>query len=79
MRVLGLIALAGAGLGYLMFTDKGKSLTKQAGQCAQDAYAKVSDAMQNRDGSVEKVVHNVLDKPHPDTAMASAFEAAVTS
>ena len=75
MRALGLIVLAGAGLGFLLCTDRGRRLTRQAGQSLQDGYNRMGESMGQR--RVEKMVENVVEQPHPDTAMAHAFEEAV--
>ena len=74
-RTIGLIALAGAGIGYLLCTDKGRALTHQAGQYLQDQYRNANDAMARR--GTEKTIHKALDQPHPDTAVAQAFEEAL--
>jgi hypothetical protein len=76
MRALGLIALAGAGLGYLLCTENGRRMTQQAGNRMQDAYGKMTDYVSTHTG-VPKMVREAVDEPHPDTAMATAFEEAV--
>jgi hypothetical protein len=76
MRTLGWIALAGAAAGFLMCTRQGQKLMQQAGDMSQDTVDTVRGWVNDRTG-VRKVVHEVVDTPHPDTAMAHAFEEAV--
>jgi len=71
MKTLGLIALAAAGVGFLIYTEKGRALTGQAGQALRDA----GDRLRG-DAPVERLVHDALERPHPDTAVAHAFEEA---
>jgi len=67
--LMGLATLAGAGVGLLMFTQKGRALTAQLRQ-----------RMASGGGEAPRdLVEEVLAQPHPDTAMAQAFEEAVTS
>jgi hypothetical protein len=74
-RTLGVIALAAAGIGFLLYTDRGKALKARAGEALQDGYEQIGDAVARRRG-VEGMVKKALDQPHPDTAVAAAFEEA---
>lgn len=76
MRALGLIALAAAGVGFLFYTEKGRALKGQAVQGLQDCYERFND-MAARRGGVEGMVDRALHEPHPETAVAQAFEEAV--
>lgn len=77
MRTVGLIALAAAGIGFLFYTEKGRALKGQAMQGLQDCYGRFSEMASSR-GGVEGMVDRALHEPHPDTAVAHAFEEAVT-
>jgi len=78
MRNLGFIALAaaGAGLGYLLFTGKGRALARQAGDAVTDQYRRAGEAL-GAPSPVEGMIEEALEQPHPDTAMAGAFQEAV--
>ncbi len=78
MRALGLIALAAAGVGFLFYTEKGRAPKGQAAERLQDCYQQFNEMVARRRG-VEKMVDRALQEPHPDTAVAQAFEEAVTS
>ena len=125
MKTIGLIALAAAGLGigYLLYTDRGRVMVGEAGDAVSDAAETVrqgaaqtmdsakeslgtaTDTAQKavRDGiatmkrtmsdttervtstlgmddesGAQDVVADVIHQPHPDTAMAHAFEEALT-
>jgi hypothetical protein len=78
MRAFGLIALAAAGVGFLLYTDKGRALAKQATQAMDEGYTRLTDSLSSQ-GGVDQIVHKALDKPHEDTAMASAFDEAVAA
>lgn len=73
-RTAGMIALAGAGagLGFLFFTEKGRALQGQAKQMAMEGYEKVGETI--RSGKFQKMLEHAVDQPHPDTTMAQAFE-----
>jgi hypothetical protein len=75
-RTIGLLALTGAGIAYLMCTDRGRSLMQQAKTTAQDTYEKLSDRIMNRSG-VDSIVEDALAQPHEDTAVARALEEAI--
>jgi len=76
VRSLGWIAAVGAGVGWLLFTDKGRGWTNQAGEYLQSGYRRVRDQLARRSG-VETIVRDATEHAHPDTAMAHAFEEAV--
>ena len=77
LRTAGMIALAGAGLGFLFFTEKGRKFQGQARQLALEQYDKVGGTI--RDGRFQKMLEKAVEKPHEDTAVAQAFEKALNT
>jgi hypothetical protein len=77
-RTAGLMALAGAGagLGFLFGTPKGRSMMNRAKQSARGAYNNVADGMARK--RTKSMVANALEEPHEDTVMAHAFQEAVS-
>jgi len=73
---LGWIAAVGAGVGWLLLTDKGRGWANQAGEYLQAGYGRVRDRLAGS-GRVETIVRDAVEHAHPDTAMAHAFEEAV--
>lgn len=63
-------------MGWLLFTDKGRGWTNQAGEYLQAGYRRVRDRLVSG-GGVETIVRDAVEQAHPDTAMAHAFEEAV--
>lgn len=76
MRRFGLLALAAAGMGFLLYSERGRQWMSQMGQCASDTYGRLRDSMSG-ETEVEEIVHQAIEQPHPDTAVARAFENAV--
>ena len=76
MRKLGLLAIAGAGVGFFLCTEQGRTLMRRCGEAIQDGYRRLSDYRAQRE--VEELVEKAVEQPHPDTAVARAFEEAVT-
>jgi hypothetical protein len=76
-RTAGMIALAGAGagLGFLLFTEKGRELQGQAKQFAMDSYERMGETFRN--GKFHQMMEKAVEEPHPDTPMAQAFENAL--
>jgi hypothetical protein len=68
-RNLALLAIAGAGAGFLLLSDQGRRWLGQAGQSLRAAW-------QRRTG-VEAVVRDRLEHEPPDTAMVEAFHEAI--
>lgn len=76
-RAAGIIALAGAGagLGFLLFTEKGRTLQNQAKQLAMDSYERMGETF--RHSKFHQMLEDAVEEPHPDTPMADAFEKAI--
>jgi len=74
---IGMVALAAAGVGFLLCTDKGRALMRQANGRLMDGYQLLSDRF-NQEPDVETTISKALEQPHPDTAVAHAFEKALT-
>ena len=74
MRTLGLLALAGAGVGFLFYTDAGRRLRGDAARRARDQYNALRDGLASYDS--RRTIEKALDEPHPDTQIAQAFEEA---
>lgn len=76
----GLLATGAAAAGFLLFTDRGKQLTHRAADQVRGGVDRLK-SFRGGDGrgahDTEEVVQDVLSQPHPDTAVARAFEEAV--
>jgi len=82
MRTLGILALVGAGVGFLLGTERGRSCLNQVGQMLQDGYSRMtsrSGSEGSAAGELGEVVQGVLEQPHEDTALARAFESATAA
>ena len=81
MRTLGILALVGAGVGFLLGTERGRSCLNQAGQMLQDGYSRMSGrtGAEGVGGEVSELVQGALEQPHEDTALARAFETAAAA
>jgi len=67
-------AAAGAAVGYLCCTPQGRRMARDGYQKMHSVY---DDCLQQmRDFQNKKMVESSVNKPHPDTAMANAFEQA---
>jgi len=85
MRALGLIALAAAGIGFLVYADTGRRLNRGIAGAQQDSAgglgapeaAGAAGMTGQTDEDVEEIVEDAIAAPHPATAMAAAFEEAV--
>jgi hypothetical protein len=76
MRTLGIIGLVcGAGAALLCCTERGRSLMSQARGMVQERL----EALQGGGAEPRELVEGVLEQPHPETAMAQAFEEAVAA
>lgn len=75
MRKWGMLALVGAGVGFLLGTERGRSCLNQAGQLLQEGYGRMSGRL-TEPGDVQDLVHEALATPHEDTPVARAFEEA---
>ena len=73
---LGLLALVGAGVGYLMYTRQGRDMINRAGDVVRNAKDGFNDYRSRK--ATEGQITEALERPHPDTAVAHAFEQAVT-
>ena len=71
---IGLLALASAAAAFLIGTEKGRQLTREMGPKLRDAY---DDARARFGPGLDGTVTRALEEPHPDTAVARAFEEAV--
>ncbi|MFN3649486.1 MAG: hypothetical protein ACK47B_07870 [Armatimonadota bacterium] len=76
MKTLGIVAVAAAGLGYFLYTDRGRELMSRAGECVRDNYEQLRERIRGEQ-PVEGLIHEAVESSHPDTAMARAFEQAV--
>lgn len=81
MRTLGILAAVGAGVGFLLGTERGRACLNQAGQLLQDGYSRMTGraAAEGVGTEVGEVVQGALHQPHEDTAFARAFEAAAAA
>lgn len=73
MRKSAITALAvatGAGIAYFLGTKRGQDLMQQAGQAIRELPGRMHQP------ETTKLVEKALKAPHPDTAMAHAFEEA---
>ena len=69
MRTFGLIALAGAGIGYMLYRNRNRAMAGMTPpQMVNDPTAHAV---------MEDTVEDVLEQPHPDTAVTHAFKEAV--
>lgn len=75
MRLLGIAALAAAGLGFFLGTERGRRLSGSAKSAAQERFRAWNEQHSRKE--TEKAVEQALEQPHPDTAIARAFEEAV--
>jgi hypothetical protein len=76
MRTFGLLALFGAAAGFLLCTDKGRQLTREAGSMLREQADQLRSRLEKAP-EVTRVVESVLAQPHPDTPVARAFEEAL--
>lgn len=77
MRTLGLLAVAGAGVGFLFGTEAGRRLRGDAARFAREQYESLTEGLARYDA--KRSVDKALDAPHPDTPMAQAFEEAAAT
>jgi hypothetical protein len=77
MKTLGIAALAGIGIALLFGTEKGRGLMGQARDAMTRMPGQITDALDT--SSPEKIIQQVLEEAHPDTAMAQAFQEAVAA
>jgi len=75
MRKWGILALIGAGVGFFLGTERGRSCLNQAGQLLQEGYGRLGGQL-SASGDVQELVHDALATPHEDTPVARAFEEA---
>jgi hypothetical protein len=76
MRTTGIVALAAAGLGFLMCTDAGRQFRSRAGTLARQNYDQLKHRWETR--KVRGMVEHATEEDH-DTAMAHAFEDALAT
>ena len=74
MKTALVVALAGAGLGWLLFTESGQTVCRQAREFGRDGLSSLTGDVDSR-----QLVVRAVRQPHPDTAMAQALEEAVTA
>jgi hypothetical protein len=77
MRKLGIAALAGLGIALLFGTDQGRRLMSQA----REMLPKLPEPSlgEPEAAAPKQLVQEVLEAPHPETAMAHAFQQAVAA
>ena len=80
MRTLGILALAGLGIGIFLRTERGKQVLSQATTAINDGKERMMDAMNATDrGGSEQMVRKALARDYPETTMAQAFEEAIAA
>ena len=80
MRTLGILALAGLGIGIFLRTERGKQVLSQAKTALNDGKERMMDAMNATDGGgSERMIQQALATDRPQTMMAQAFEEAIAA
>ena len=77
MRTLGILALAGLGIGIFLRTERGKHVLSQATTALNDGKERMMDAMDR--GAPERMIQQALAADRPQTTMAQAFEEAIAA
>lgn len=77
MKKLGLAALAGIGIALLFGTERGRQLLGQARESLGELPSRLPGDPEP--AAPEQLIQQVLDEPHPDTAMAHAFQQAIAA
>jgi hypothetical protein len=77
MKTLGIAALAGIGIALLFGTERGRQMMGQAKESLQQLPERFKNEAEG--AAPEKIIQQVLEEPHPDTAMAMAFQEAVAA
>lgn len=77
MKTLGMAALAGIGIALLFGTDRGRQMMGQAKESLQQLPGRFKSEPEG--AAPEKIIQQVLEESHPDTAMAHAFQEAIAA